>query len=192
MELQHINAKLLLDGDLQVDLERLIEIFHTWIREERFDELLIDVADYRHVPNGPGVMLVAHEADYIMESTAGKHGLRYNRKAPLEGTNGDRLAQAFRAALQAALLLESHFASNGPLTFNRQTFELCVNDRALAPNTAETFAACKPDIAAFLGATFPGTPFQLDHLADPRLRFAVRVTLGSPFSPSAVVQAWKA
>ena len=36
------------------------------------DHLLIDVADYAHVPNGPGTVLVAHEANiHIDRTTAG-------------------------------------------------------------------------------------------------------------------------
>ena len=54
MDLQHVNVKIYVDGDLAVDPARFIEIFHGWIKEEAFDELLIDVADYRHVPDGPG------------------------------------------------------------------------------------------------------------------------------------------
>ncbi len=50
----------------------------------------------------PGLMLIGHEADYSLDQTDGVLGLRYNRKAPLAGTNLDRLIQATRAALVAA------------------------------------------------------------------------------------------
>lgn len=188
MELQHVNVKLFVEGDLSVDPARFIDVFHTWIREDYLDELLIDVADYRHVPNGPGVMLVAHEADYCMENTGGQSGLRYSRKAPLEGSNQDRFAQAFGAALKASQLLESQFVGDGPLTFSRRSFELSVNDRALAPNTAETFEACKGDIQGFLDATFGAGACTIEHQADPRCRFAVVVTLAKPFDPAAILQ----
>ena len=67
MDLQHVNVKFLVEGDLKVDPARFIEVFHQWIRDETLEELLIDVADYRHVPSGPGVMLIALEADYSMD-----------------------------------------------------------------------------------------------------------------------------
>ena len=64
MNVQHVNVKFFVDGELNVDWERFIEVFHVWIAEQSTDELLIDVADYRHVPMGPGVILVGHEEDY--------------------------------------------------------------------------------------------------------------------------------
>ena len=67
MELQHVNVKLFVEGTLQVDPERFIEVFHRWIREHTLDEMLIDIADYRHVPAGPSVLLVGFEADYSLE-----------------------------------------------------------------------------------------------------------------------------
>ncbi len=101
MQLQHVNVKIYVDGDLNVDPARFIEVFHRWIREQATNELLIDVADYRHVPSGPGVLLVGFEADYGMDNTGGRYGLRYNRKAPLEGSNADRVRQALRSAAYA-------------------------------------------------------------------------------------------
>ena len=94
MELQHVNIKIFVDGDLQVDLQRIIEVFHRWTAEQSMDEMLIDVADYRHVPAGPGVVLVGHEADYGLDNAGNRQGLLYNRKASIEGSNADRLGQA--------------------------------------------------------------------------------------------------
>ena len=43
------------------------------------------MADYRHVPEGPGVMLIGHQANYSVDNTDNRLGVRYNRKEPLEG-----------------------------------------------------------------------------------------------------------
>jgi hypothetical protein len=178
--LQHVNVKIFVAGDLAVDLERFIEVFHRWTAEQLMAELLIDVADYRHVPHGPGVVLVGHEADYALDNAGGRFGLLYNRKAPLEGTNADRFRQALRSAAHACELLETEFADAGPLQFSRQEFELFINDRAIAPNTAETFAACKADLEAFLQTTLGHDDFTIDHQSDPRRRFGVAVTSSQP------------
>ena len=66
MNLQHINVKIYVEDDSAVDLSRFIDVFHSWIKQQLLDELLIDVADYRHVPAGPGVILIGHEADNAM------------------------------------------------------------------------------------------------------------------------------
>lgn len=181
MNLQHVNVKLFVDGTSGVAPVRFIDVFHQWIQDHALDELLIDVADYRHVPNGPGVLLIAAEADYSMDHTDGRWGLRYNRKAPLDGTNPQRFAQAFRAAANACRMLENHFANDGGLTFSRRTFELFINDRAIAPNTPETYAACKPDIETFLEQLLGHDAFDLEHDANPRRRFSVTVAVSRPF-----------
>src|SRR5919198_4013028 len=101
IELQHINVKLFVNDPEKVDVQAVVPLFHRWIQGQIFDELLLDVADYSHVPDGPGVVLIGHEADYALDNTEGRLGVRYNRKASLPGCNRDRLIQATRAALNA-------------------------------------------------------------------------------------------
>src|SRR5579872_1428900 len=84
MNLQHVNVKLVLDDPASVDLEPLIPIFHSWISERVFEELLLDVADYRHVPSGPGVVLIGHQANYSVDNMGNRLGVRYNRKAAFD------------------------------------------------------------------------------------------------------------
>jgi len=187
LELQHVGAKIFLDGDLQIDPEAFIPVFHRWIGQQALDELLIDVADYRHVPAGPGVLLVAFEADYGMDNTGNRYGLRYNRKAPLAGTNQDRFRQALRSALHAARLLEAEL--EGSLQFSRQEFELQVNDRALAPNTPETYAACKAELDTLLNNVLGHDQFQLAHQSDPRRCFSVTIKAAKPLDLAAVLEA---
>lgn len=184
MDIQHVNAKLFVDGPLAVDGARLIGIFHDWVREQVFDEVLIDVADYRHVPDGPALMIVGHEADYVIDHANGRPGLRYNRKAALEGSNADRFRQAVVAASRAARLLQE--TAGGAPAFSQTELELSVNDRALAPNTPETFAACKADIERCVTKLVGHSDFTLTHRDDPRRLFCVTVTTGKPFDLSAL------
>jgi len=98
MHLQHVNVKLLLQNAQGINLEPLIPVFHNWIENQNGEELLIDVADYSHVPAGPGVVLIGHEGNYSVDNTDGRLGVRYNRKAAQDGDNQGVLAQAARAA----------------------------------------------------------------------------------------------
>ena len=186
MDLQHVNIKIPVEGDLEVAPERFIGIFHNWIKNDKLDELLIDVADHRHVPAGPGVMLIGHEADFSMDHTGNRWGLRYSRKAPLPGSNEDRFRQALKSAANACCLLESELAEDGPLTFSRREFELFINDRALAPNTSETYAACKPELEAFVQGVLGHGEFTLTHTGDPRTLFRVTVTAAKPVDLAAM------
>ncbi len=189
MEFQHVNVKIYVDGDLNVDAARFIEVFHHWVAERLFDELLIDVADYRHVPAGPGVVLIGHEADYSMDNSNNRYGLRYNRKAPLDGSNEHRFVQALRSAANACQLLETQLEKDGPLKFSRQEFELFINDRAMAPNTPLTYAICKPELEAFLKNVLGHNEFTLEHYSDPRRLFGVNVKLAKPFDLGALLEA---
>lgn len=177
MDLQHVNVKIFIHGGLQVDLQEIVNVFHRWTADQLMDELLIDIADYRHVPAGPGVVLIGHEADYALDNTGNRQGLLYNRKVRTDGGNADRFRQALAAAMKACNLLEIEF--EGRLKFNRQEFELLVNDRCLAPNTTETFDACKPEIEEFLRALGQAGAV-LTHDNHTRRRFCVNISLSKP------------
>ena len=82
-----------------IELEKLIPVFHEWIRAKKIsDELLIDVADYAHVPQGPGVVLIGHQSDYYLDVADNRPGLLYSRKRGFEGDFQTGIDDAFRDA----------------------------------------------------------------------------------------------
>jgi hypothetical protein len=176
MEFQHVNAKLFVEGS-EAALEPLVPVFHRWIKEKPFEELLLDVADYRHVYQGPGVMVIGHQADYSLDNTDGRLGILYNRKAALDGTNQDRLKYSLRAALTACQKLEDDEKFKGQIHFPGKEIQFFVNDRFLAPNTAETRAAFEPELKEFCASVFGGAEYSVRYEDDPRKRFGVTVTL---------------
>ena len=182
MTLQHVNVKLLVENPAQVDLEPLIPIFHEWIQRQVFEELLLDVADYRHVNGGPGVMLIGHQADYSVDDTDHRLGVRYNRKAAFEGSNLDRLQQAARAALTACERLEQDPRMGGRLRFNGQQIELFINDRLLAPNNDESRKAADAELQAFAAKLFKNSDYALSYQQDSRRLFGASVKTSRKFS----------
>ena len=177
MNIQHLNIKFYLENPETVNLAEYGAVFNSWIQKQRLEELLIDVADYLHVHNGPGIMLIGHEADYSLDHRAGRLGLLYNRKAQLDGMVQEKLSQAVHAALTAAQILEQE---NG-LKFNGSEVKVIVNDRLLVPNTVETFEALQLDLQAFFNRLYDGAKNTLAHLNDPRERFTVNVNAESRF-----------
>jgi len=177
MNIQHINIKFYLENPETINLADYAAVFNAWIQKQRLEELLIDVADYLHVHNGPGIMLIGHEADYGLDNRAGRLGLLYNRKEQLDGTNQEKLAQVAFATLTAALILEKE---NG-LRFNGQEVQLIVNDRLLVPNTAETFAALESDLIEFFDNLYDRAEYSLTHNADPRERFTINTKTSANF-----------
>jgi len=182
MEMQHVNVKLMLENQDEVDLEPLIPIFHSWIQEQAPGELLLDVADYRHVHAGPGVVLIGHQGDYSVDNKGSRLGVRYNRKAELDGNNDTRLRQAAVAALTACRRLEADTRLEGRLRFNGRELELFVNDRMLAPNDDATRRAAEPELRAFLDRLFGGRGYSLTFSSDPRKLFSVTVQSAKPFA----------
>jgi len=167
--IQHINIKIFVKDPSAIHLEDAVGVFHQWIRDSVCPEMLIDVASYTHVHEGPGILLIAHEANYSLDLRDGRLGLLYNRKAALDGTFEDRLAQAHKAALAACDRLEQAAPFKGKLAFDRDAIEFFVNDRLLAPNTDETWQAVKPELEAY----FPGAT--LRRTGEPRDLFRVLI-----------------
>src|SRR5216684_3355934 len=175
IELQHVNVKLFVGDPEEVDLEPLIPIFHDWIQNQVGEGLLLDIADYRHVDAGPGVVLIGHECNYSVDNTDNRLGVRYNRKAVLEGSNQDRLKQAVRAALTACQRLEAEPRLGGRLHFNGQEIEVFINDRLVTLNRDATREAVRADFQMFFQKLFRGSEYSLSYGNDPRSLFAVCV-----------------
>jgi hypothetical protein len=173
MDSSKLVVKFHADDTSRIAPDEILPVFHSWIRSQALpDHLLIDVADYSHVRDGPGVVLVAREANIYFDRFDKRTGLSYWRKQPLEGSFTDRLRFAFGAALEAAALLESSLADRVRLRTDRATFQ--INDRLLAPNTPETFAPVAPQLESFLSELYQ-TEVQLQPGSDPTKLFAIRI-----------------
>lgn len=188
IELQHINVKFLLQPQEGIDLEPLIPVFHDWIQQQPFPELLIDVADYRHVPSGPGVMIIGHEADYSVDNTDGRLGVRYARKETLNSNNQERLKQAARSALAALKRLEENTALSIKLRFGGNEAEIVINDRLLAPNRLETQKALEPELRKFADQLFGADAYQLTWQSDSRRLLGAKLKASQQFDVNKLIQ----
>lgn len=172
-----ISIKFFVDDEATtaVDLPGLIPVFHRWIREQLVPGLPIDVANYSHVPNGPGVILVGHEADYGLDVANGRFGLRTTTKRewPSEAL-ADRLRLALQRALHAMRLLQAEPEQR--YTFRSDEFELALPDRLHAPNDAHTFAAVRAAVAGAVSELFAGADPVVTRVEnDPRQPLTLRV-----------------
>ena len=172
--IQHVRVKIFAREPAPVDLAARSRSFIAGSRSSVCPELLIDVADYRHVPAGPGVMLIGHEANYSLDLSGGRLGLLYNRKAVAADSPRENLIQAFRAALTACQRLEQEPEFRGKLKFNPAEYDIILNDRLLAPNTEATWQALKADFETFF-ISLHGGGYTLDRPGEPRERFRVCV-----------------
>ena len=66
------------------------------------DELMIDVANYEHVPKGPGIVLICDKAHYYFDVRDDRWGLRYRGRREARATGDEAVTRAFASALRAA------------------------------------------------------------------------------------------
>jgi hypothetical protein len=178
------DLKLFLHEAYRVEVEEFIPIFHRWIQDQVLEELLIDVADYRHVHHGPGVVLVAHDAHYAMDMAEGQAGLLYSRRRETHVSRSalhrveDRLASVFQCALAACQQLEAEPALNGQCRFRGDVLLLRCNDRLHAPNTPEAYDDLRQHLGPLLAILYPGQTVEIEHVGEATalLTVAIRAT----------------
>jgi hypothetical protein len=186
MDTVKYELKFFLEDDSGVELEEFIPVFHDWIQTQQLEELLIDVADYRHVPQGPGVVLIAHDAHYVMDLTDERLGLLYSRRRETHPSRGaiqsveDRLRSVWHCALTACQRLEAHPTLQGRLQFQGHELLLRCNDRLQAPNTSAAYDDLCQHLAPFLATLYPGQRVEVEHLRDNASRLTVAIKVPEP------------
>jgi len=173
MELHRLGIKFFAADPSSINLVDFIPLFHGWIQRQAVEgHLLIDVHDYSHIQNGPGILLVAHEGNFSIDMADGRPGLYYYRKIPTPLSAVDHVATIFKSGLAACRLLEK----DAKLKFKTDEFLVIANDRLEAPNTEETFAELQPVLRAALQEVFGAGNFKLTRdTRDPKERLTVSV-----------------
>jgi len=121
-----------------------VPVFHDWIRAGRIPgETLIDVADYSHMREGPGVVLVAHRSAYGIDFAAGALGLTYRLgRGPAGEAIRSRLELALSRSIRACQWLEEG-DPGGTLRFRTNEVRLRLLDRLQAPAAEAVVPALK-------------------------------------------------
>jgi len=135
-----------------LDLGPAIDLFHGFIQGKKVEGLLIDVADYAHVPEGPGVVLIGHEVDYGIDRTGGRTGLLVTRKHFGETSLCDVLRDTLRKGLVAIRAIEEDGSLQ--VRFAPDAFTLQFPDRMAAPNTDDAFKAIQAEIVPVFAELF--------------------------------------
>lgn len=189
MEPHRLAVKFFIRDPSKVELEEFVPVFHRWIQSRALeDHLLIDVADYKHVHQGPGIVLVSHEANIYADLGDGRLGLLYVRKQPLPGRFVERLASVFRYALRCAAMLEDEPSLKDRVQFRTDEILFRLYDRLHAPNEPKTFERIKADLDSFLHHLY-GTPAaELIYRADPERRFEVEIRPSNVVSIHALIE----
>ena len=177
-----LDLKVLARAGSTAGAEEFIPVFHRWITERVLPELLIDVADYSHVPEGPGVLLIGHDAQYGYDQSRGEPGLLYSRRRETSpalegiGTLDRRIESLLACAFRACDLIEAEPQLEGRVAFDRHRLELRVNDR-LVPQDEDTSAELESAFGRALaaaGVANGNTRFEATRIGDERERLTLR------------------
>lgn len=180
MNLQYLNWKIFLENPAEVDTEEWFKVMNDWIPDS--PEVFLDVADYKHVTDGPVLVLVGHFLNVSLDGAGRRLGLLSDYKQPMDGTNVEKLRATLLNLLKAAKRLEGEADLKHKPRFKAGELQLIVNSRAVAPNTPETLEAVNPDLVKVLSAVYGDGGFSLEHASDPRLRFSVTASAKTPFT----------
>ena len=174
MNLQKFGIKFYLKNEKSFSSKNYIPLFHGWIQDKSiFDHLLIDVADYSHVIDGPGVMLIAHEGHFSLDQEGMLPGMMYMRKMNLEGDFSERFSKVFSIAVEGVKLLIAE-----QLEFCQTSFRFIANDRRLASNTMENQNMYKEKVGKILHEKYSNDTWDFDDVSEinERLAFTVNFT----------------
>ncbi len=189
MDLQKLNVKFFVAGPDAVPLTDFIEVFHGWIQAT--DGVYHNVADYSHMKAGPGIVLIANQANVSIDESGGRRGLLVNQKSRLSGSNQEKFRAVFRAALENCRKLEAEPALRGRLRFAPDEALIFVNDRLSAINTPDSFAAIRSDVEEFAQRLFGAAAVVLDRDDDPRRRLEVRIKSSAALDLLGLLQSLK-
>lgn len=160
--------------------ERFVPIFHKWIRQRALGHLLLDVADYTHVPDGPGVVLVGHETTFSLDRSDGRFGLVAQRRRPFAGDAIEGVVAILQALFAVADALERD-VSDAKLRFDRTRVRIAGNDRLRTPNTDDGFVRFEPVVAAAARRFLADDEIRVERLVnDRRERLTVDVLVRAP------------
>jgi hypothetical protein len=178
INLQKVNVKVFLDAAQGLEADALLAVFGRWRLEE--GEEIVDLADYAHVPEGPGILLVSHRWHFGVDWDGGRPGLFYSSRKGLEGSLEERFAAVIRAGFEKGRRLLAEPELRGSAQPLAGELEVVINDRLLAPNTDQSDAALRPALEAALKRLYAGGSYELRRDADPSRRLGYRVSAAVP------------
>ena len=173
MDLQKLNVKFFVEPPDTVPLTEFIDVFHGWIQATDGD--YHDVADYSHMQDGPGIVLIANHANVSIDETGNRRGLLFSQKSRLSGSNQEKLRSVFRDALENCRKLEEVPALRGKLRFAMNEALVSVNERLIGANSQESFDEIKNEIDVFAKQMFGSSDVSFERDSDPRRRLHVRM-----------------
>ena len=175
MSTHKIAVKFYMDKGQDVAPAVWFKTFNKWISANEGPDVLIDVADYSHVKNGPVTLLVGHEYDISIDDADGKRGVLFSRKRSGEGTFAEHLSSVVKQACEAGRRVETDGDVGDQVAFRGNEVCIILNDRLNAPNSEETLQAIQADLDALLAKLYDGADVSVSRRDDAKARLTLDV-----------------
>ena len=185
--LQKINIGWNLRDPKMLRDEELFRIFNEWISENS-DEVLIDVADYKHLHHGPTTILIGHSANYFLETKDQQKSVVYARKQPQDGDLSKRLTLTLQSSLQCCIKLENHSELQGRVKFNGGEVQFIANDRLQAANTEENRQCFQQHLSPILDTLYGSQKYTFECINQSEDRLAVTARTTSSLDLSDLIE----
>jgi len=170
---RRVCAKLYADRAVSINDDAFVALFHEWIQKRVLPSVLIDVADYMHVPDGPGIILVGHATTFALDRGDGRFGLLAQRRRP-DSDARRAIASVVRELLEVATRLEADTRLAGALVFDRSVVRVELNDRLHARNTDASFEELAPIARDVIAEVLGHSALAIERVVnDPRDRLAL-------------------
>ena len=185
--LQKINIGWNLRDPKMLRDEELFRIFNEWISENS-DEVLIDVADYKHLHHGPTTILIGHSANYFLETKDQQKSVVYARKQPQDGDLSKRLTLTLQSSMQCCIKLENHSELQGRVKFNGGEVQFVANDRLQAANTEENRQCFQQHLSPILDTLYGSQKYTFECINQSEDRLAVTARTTSSLDLSDLIE----
>ena len=179
-DLHRFGLKLFVEPGISLEHRDVIPVFHRWIQTAALDRLLIDVADYTHLVDGPSVLLVGDEGNLSLDTTEHRLGILCTLKRPRVGTFEERLSGLARTLVTACHLLESDPVFGGRLRFSSNEMLFVSNDRLIAAPGDDSVAALTPAVRSLMESLYPGKTCDMTASSSKTARLSITISVREP------------
>ncbi len=188
MNLQRIQIKIASDAPPHLSLDPFLEIFGRWRKEKEHPAEWVDLADYAHMPRGPGIVLVGQRCNLAFDLADPGPGILYAAKKGLSGSTEERITSALQWCLDLSksLVAEKEFPKGVQLRWD--SLQIRFNDRLETPNNASTDEELRPAIRQVMDTLFGSQGYELLPHSDPAQCYGFSIAAKRADSPEALLE----
>jgi len=182
IDVQRVAVKVFTNAPPDLQLDPFLRIFGRWRAEKDHPGAWLDLADYAHLPRGPGILLIGKGCNFSFDLAGAAPGVLYVSKKGLAGPLDERLGSVFRVCFDLARRLAAEPEFPAGVQLDTGSLELVFNDRLETPHQAATDRLLRPAVSATLDRLLGrgGYCLTVEPDAGRRYGFSIRAVTAAP------------